>query len=86
MHLFIILIQVGCHGRPAHPHHLEDMFGEENPNWDRGGQVAEDAKGPPDGIWKRRVGVAKAGEEGWSAAAGGVCVWLLLGVLGGSGC
>lgn len=48
------------------------MFGEENPNWDRGGQEADDAEGSPNGVWEGRVGIAKAGEEGWSAAAGGV--------------
>lgn len=52
------------------------MLGEEYPDWDCGDEEAEDAEGATDLMWEGGIGVAEAGEEGWSFAAGDVRVRL----------
>lgn len=51
MHLVVVLIEVRSHRRPAHPHHLEDVLGEKDPDGDGWDQEAKHAEAQTERVW-----------------------------------
>lgn len=75
MHLVVVFVQVGRHGRAAHPHHLGDVLGEEEADRDDGRQDAEGAECAADGEGERGVAGSEGREWGEGSSA-----WLCRGM------
>lgn len=70
LRLCIILIQVRGHTGPAHPHHLQDMFGKEKPNWDNRSEDTSDSERPLDGDWEAGEAGSESGENRGGSGGG----------------